>query len=95
MTAPRFCVGQRVRIADRTPTVHHRVPAYAKGQTGVVERVCGMHGQPEAFIRGDGAPLTRLYRIRMAQTDLWPNYAGNPGDRLDIEIFEHWLEDAK
>ncbi len=94
MSAPRFVVGQRVRIADRTPPVHHRVPAYAKGRTGTIERVCGEHGQPETYIRGDGQPVTRLYRVRIPQTDLWEGYSGTPADKVDIEIFEHWLEDA-
>ena len=95
MNAPRFSVGQRVRIADRTPPVHHRVPAYSKGHVGVIERVCGLHGEPEKFIRGDGKPLQRLYRVRIPQTDLWSPYEGNQKDKLDIEIFEHWLEPAQ
>ena len=92
MSEPQFVVGEQVRIADRISSVHHRVPAYAKGKVGVVERICGMHGQPENFIRGDGSPLTRLYRISLTQADLWPGYRGVSTDRLDIEIFEHWLE---
>ena len=92
MNGSRFDVGQRVRIADRTPPVHHRVPAYAKGRAGAIERICGLHGQPEKFIRGDGNPLTRLYRVRIAQTQLWPVYHGNPADKLELEVFEHWLE---
>lgn len=92
MTVPRFTVGQRVRIADRTPPVHHRVPSYVKGRCGVVERVCGMHGEPERYIRGDGKPFRRLYRVRIAQTDLWPAYEGVHDDKVEIEIFEHWLE---
>jgi len=95
MSDNQFCKGQRVRIAKRTPSVHHRVPAYAKGHVGVVERVCGLHGQPEKFIRGDGHPRKRLYRISLAQTDLWPDYRGAESDRLDIEVFEHWLEAAE
>lgn len=92
MSNAKFAVGERVRIAARSPGVHHRVPAYAKGKTGIVERVCGLHGQPEKFIRGDGRPLTRLYRISISQADLWLRYSGSRRDRLDIEIFEHWLE---
>jgi len=92
---PRFSTGQRVRIADRTPPVHHRVPAYAKGQVGVVERVCGMHGEPEKFIRGDGKPAQRLYRVKIPQKDLWDTYDGTERDDLEIEIFEHWLEPAE
>ena len=94
MSEPRFRVGQRVRIADRTPPVHHRVPAYAKGRVGTIERVCGMHGEPEKFIRGDGKPAQRIYRVRIPQDELWDGYQGASGDKLDIEIFEHWLEEA-
>ena len=95
MTPAQFSPGQKVRITNQTPPVHHRVPAYAKGKTGTVERVCGMHGTPEKFIRGDGQPAHRLYRIRIPQTSLWTQYEGAGQDVLDIEIFEHWLEAAE
>ena len=95
MTAPKFTAGQRVRIADRTPPVHHRVPSYAKGHVGVIERVCGMHGEPEKFIRGDGKPAKRIYRVRIPQSKLWNAYDGTESDLLEIEIFEHWLEPAE
>ena len=92
MTEPRFAVGQRVRIADRTPLVHHRVPSYAKGQIGVIERISGMHPDPERCIRGDGKPFQRIYRVRIPQANLWDSYNGSDDDNLEIEIFEHWLE---
>jgi len=92
MSDAMFHVGQRVRIDDRTPAVHHRVPSYVKGMSGIVERVCGLHGEPEKFIRGNGEPKRRIYRVRIPQTDLWPDYAGAVDDKLEIEIFEHWLE---
>jgi nitrile hydratase len=88
----KFAAGQRVRIADRTPLVHHRVPSYAKGQSGVIERVCGLHGEPEKFIRGDGQPPQRLYRVKILQKELWMSYDGAESDSLEIEVFEHWLE---
>lgn len=94
MNAPVYQVGQRVRIADRTPPVHHRVPSYVKGRVGVIERICGLHGEPEKFIRGDGEPKQRIYRVRIPQDALWADYDGMPDDKLDIEIFEHWLEPA-
>lgn len=94
MTDAAFEIGQRVRIADRTPPVHHRVPSYAKGHVGVIERVCGLHGQPEKFIRGDGEPRQRIYRVRIPQAELWQDYEGTNTDKLEIEIFEHWLEEA-
>ena len=95
MNEPQFQIGQRVRIADRTPPVHHRVPAYVKGHEGVIERVCGLHAEPEKCIRGDGKPFQRIYRVRIPQDQLWDNYNGTDADKLEIEIFEHWLEDAE
>lgn len=95
MNAPRFSHGQRVRIADRTPPGHHRVPSYVKGKIGVIERVCGMHGMPENFIRGDGRPAQRLYRVSIPQTRLWKSYDGADSDILEVDIFEHWLEPAE
>ena len=95
MTVPKFATGQRVRIADRTPPVHHRVPSYAKGQVGIIERICGIHGQPEKFIRGDGKPAQRIYRVSIPQVKLWNAYSGTESDLLEIEIFEHWLEPAE
>jgi len=89
-----FEVGQRVRIGDREPGVHHRVPAYAKGKVGVVQRVCGIHPMPEKSVRGDGEPLQRIYRVRLSMPDTWEGYQGGGRDELDIEIFEHWLEAA-
>lgn len=92
MNKPVFSVGQRVRIDDRTPPVHHRVPGYAKGHVGVIERICGLHGEPEKFIRGDGEPKQRIYRVQIPQAELWSDYDGTSKDKLEIEIFEHWLE---
>lgn len=94
MRAARFSVGQQVRIINRTPPVHHRVPSYAKGSLGIVERICGVHGDPERFFPGDGEPRQQLYRVRIAQPALWENYQGSEDDKLEIEIFENWLEAA-
>lgn len=94
MTEPSFSVGDKVRILGHSPPVHHRVPAYAKGREGIVERVCGLHGDPEKFIRGDGQPPQRIYRVRIPQAELWTDYDGSRRDTLEIEIFENWLEPA-
>ena len=94
MTA-RFQPGERVRIAERAQPLHNRTPLYARGQVGVVQRVCPAFGQPELLAYGgDGQPDQTLYRVRLKQSELWPDYAGPPRDHLEIEIFEHWLEPA-
>ena len=89
----RFTTGDRVRIAARFEERHHRVPAYVKGHVGTIERVCLAHPQPEhgAYHNLD-EPKETVYRVRLNQVDLWPDYDGPADDTLEIEIFEHWLE---
>ena len=95
VTEALYQSGDRVRILDATPPVHHRVPAYAKGAVGEIERVCDAFGQPETLsVGGTGEPNKTLYRVRLRQVDLWRDYSGNAADTLEIEIFEHWLEKA-
>ena len=42
----------------------------------------------------DGLPALPLYRVRFRQKDVWPDYAGNGEDVVEVEIFQHWLERA-
>ena len=90
----RFERGDPVRISSRFESRHHRVPAYAKGRAGVVERVCAhLFGRPEALAYGEAATAPEpVYRVRLNQRDLWPEYEGPAHDSLELEIFEHWLE---
>lgn len=88
-----FSVGEKVRIRASHPPGHRRTPHYVRGKTGVIERYCGTFRNPEELAYGfDGTPERELYRVRLAQTDLWPDYEGAPGDTLDLEIYDHWLE---
>ena len=90
-----FCNGDRVCIDDRAESRHHRVPAYAKGRCGEVVRVCAEQCHPEDLASGVlTGPRVGVYRVRLRQVDLWPDYDGAAGDCLDIEIYAHWLQRA-
>ena len=91
MTDP-FAPGDVVRVLRVNPPGHRRTPFYIRGKEGIVERVCGEFGNPEELGYGfDGLPKKRLYRVRFRQKDLWPDYEGNQGDTVDVDIYEHWL----
>jgi nitrile hydratase len=95
MSEPRFCVGSRVRVLDLAIEGHVRVPAYVRGKAGVVERYCGPYLNPEELAFGRAAgPAMHLYQVEFLQNALWERYEGDQGDRLFIEIYEHWLEAA-
>jgi nitrile hydratase subunit beta len=91
--AARFAPGDRVRVRRADPPGHLRTPWYIRGHAGTVERLCGTFPNPEelAYFR-PGLPAQPLYRVRFAQTALWPDYAGAESDTIDIEIYQHWLE---
>ncbi|SFD52164.1 nitrile hydratase [Bosea sp. CRIB-10] len=92
---PRFSAGARVYIVDLGKTGHVRIPWYVRYKEGEIERYCGAYANPEdlAYARHD-RPKVDLYRVRLRQTDLWPDYDGEKRDTLDIEVYDHWLEPA-
>lgn len=93
--AARFRAGDRVAVRAAYPIGHVRTPFYIRGKRGVVERLCGAFPNPEelAYARS-GEPAQPLYRVRFRQPDVWPDYAGQPGDVVEVEIYQHWLEPA-
>ncbi|MGH8668141.1 MAG: SH3-like domain-containing protein [Burkholderiales bacterium] len=92
---PRFQVGQLVKVRNTAPLGHIRTPFYIRGHVGAIERLCGSFPNPEELSQmRDGLPALPLYRVRFRQKDVWPDYRGPAGDVLEIEIFQHWLEEA-
>jgi nitrile hydratase len=91
--APVFWPGAPVRVIERYPIGHYRVPLYLRGKAGVVDSLVqpAVDNEEEGF--GRNAGLRRhYYRIAVPMSDIWSNYAGAAKDRLYIEVFETWLE---
>jgi nitrile hydratase len=94
---PLFAVGERVRVLDRRPVGHYRVPTYLRGKTAIVEAVIPrpwMNNEEEGFGRNAGG-LRHYYRIALPMDEVWSDYAGPAADGLRIEVFETWLERAE
>jgi hypothetical protein len=91
---PIFHPGDRIRICDRSPIGHYRVPQYLRGKTGAIEAVIEpalIDNEEEGYGRNAGS-RRHYYRIAVPMTELWPDYAGSARDGLRIEVFESWLE---
>jgi len=89
----RFKPGEEVRVMQAYPLGHVRTPFYIRGKTGIIERYCGSFPNPEELAQmRDGLPPVPLYRVKFRQRDVWPDYRGSSNDVLEIEIFQHWLE---
>jgi nitrile hydratase beta subunit-like protein len=93
--SPKFRSGDHVVVRAAFPIGHVRTPYYIRGKRGVIERLCGVYGNPEelAYAR-PGLPKQPLYRVRFRQHEVWPDYRGNGSDTVDIDIYQHWLEPA-
>ena len=93
---PRFAAGDRVRVLDLGKPGHVRIPFFVRHHIGTVERYCGAYPYPEELAYGRaGLPGIDLYRVHFLQKLLWPDYAGDPADTLEIEVYDHWLEPAE
>jgi hypothetical protein len=89
-----FAPGDRVRVRDRRPIGHYRVPTYLRGKAALVESIFlppQLNNEEEGFGRNAGGKR-HYYRIGLPMTEIWPAYAGSPRDTLRIEVFESWLE---
>lgn len=90
----RFAVGDRVRTKNIHPKTHTRLPRYARGRVGVVERVHGAHVFPDSVSAGKGEDPQWLYTVRFDARELWGPDA-DPKLKVSIEAFEPYLEHAR
>jgi len=89
--AARFKVGDRVRAKNIHPKTHTRLPRYARGHVGMVERLHGAHVFPDSIVAGKGEDPQWLYTVRFDARELWGTDA-DPTVKVSIEAFEPYLE---
>ena len=89
----RFALGDRVRTRPDRPDHHTRLPGYARGRVGTVERLHGVHVFADAHARGLGEQPQWLYGVRFEAADLWPQ-AADRSSTVAIDAWEPYLEPA-
>lgn len=90
----RFSVGCNVRAAAVQPEHHTRLPAYARGKMGVVERVHGVHVFPDTNARGLSESPQWLYTVKFAAREIWGESVRAPNSIISVDAFEPYLEPA-
>lgn len=88
-----FRVGDHVRARNINPKTHTRLPRYARGHVGVIERIHGCHVFPDAASTGAGEEPQWLYTVMFDGRELWGADA-DPTLKVSIEAFEPYLESA-
>jgi nitrile hydratase subunit beta len=92
-TRAGFHVGQRVRMRAHRVAHHTRLPGYAHGKLGVVERLHGSHVFADANAQGLGEWPQWLYTVVFDGTELWGAEAA-PGLKVSVDAWEPYLEAA-
>ena len=89
----RFKPGDKVRARNMHPATHTRLPRYARGHVGVVERNLGCNVFPDSAATGAGENPQWLYNVVFAGVELW-GADSDPTVKVSIDAFEPYLEAA-
>ncbi len=90
-TPPGFAAGDRVRMREAQVQHHTRLPAYARGRLGTIERVLGVHVFADTHAQGLGEQAQWLYTVVFDARELWGPDA-DAGLAVSIDAWEPYLE---
>jgi nitrile hydratase len=93
LVAARFQVGQSVRTRNVNPVTHTRLPRYARGKSGVIERDRGVAAFPDTSVYGQGDKPQHVYSVRFSAPEVW-GPAAAAQDAVYIDMWEDYLEPA-
>jgi nitrile hydratase beta subunit len=89
----RFQVGEQVRARNIHPVGHTRLPRYARGKLGAVDRDHGVFVFPDSNAHFLGEKPQHVYAVRFEARELWGEQAGTgPRDAVYIDLWDDYLE---
>jgi nitrile hydratase beta subunit len=91
--AASFHAGQRVRARNINPVGHTRLPRYARGKTGTINRDHGVFLFPDTNALFLGEKPQHVYSVRFASQELWGDQAA-PQDSVYLDLWDDYLEPA-
>jgi len=89
----RFRAGQQVRARNIHPSGHTRLPRYARGHVGTVDRDHGVYVFPDTNAHFLGENPQHVYSVRFAARELWGDQA-SARDAVYIDLWDHYLDPA-
>lgn len=90
---PRFKPGQHVRARNLNPKGHTRLPRYARGKVGRIERDHGVYNFPDANAEGRGPKRQHVYSVRFTGRELWGQQASEQ-HVVYIDLWDDYLDKA-
>jgi nitrile hydratase len=89
-TAPRFAIGDRIRVGDVQFAGHTRCPRYVCGHAGVVVRI-DSGAIPELEAHRRERVYESIYCVRFTAQELWGERA-EPDAVVHLDLYESYLE---
>ena len=89
----RNCRARRLGKYRAEHATHTRLPRYARGHVGVIERDHGCHVFPDSAATDSGENPQWLYTVVFDAAELWGADA-DPTLKISIDAFEPYLEAA-
>jgi nitrile hydratase subunit beta len=90
---PRFKAGQRVRARNMHPVGHTRLPRYARGKFGTIDRDHGVFVFPDTNSEFLGEKPQHVYSVGFSARELWGEQAA-PRDSVYLAMWDDYLEPA-
>jgi nitrile hydratase subunit beta len=90
---PHFHPGQRVRARNINPVGHTRLPRYARGKLGTVDRDHGVYVFPDTIAHSADENPQHVYSVRFTAQELWGDQA-SPRDSVYLDLWDDYLEPA-
>lgn len=87
----RFAPGDRVRVKDVEAPAHTRLPTYARGKLGVVERVHGRNVLPDVRAVRGGEVWEHTYLVAFDAREVFGGRA-EAGQELTLDVWESYIE---
>ena len=91
--APSFRAGQPVRARNINPVGHTRLPRYARGKLGIVDRDHGVYVFPDTIAHSADENPQHVYSVRFTARELWGDQA-SPRDSVYLDLWDDYLEPA-
>lgn len=91
--AANFAVGDRVLARRTNPIGHTRLPRFARGRQGVIDRDHGVFVFPDTNAHGLGPSPQHVYSVRFSARELWGPQAAAK-DSVYLDLWDAYLDPA-
>jgi nitrile hydratase len=89
----RFKVGDKVRVVNKNPLGHTRLPRYTRGRSGTIAIDHGVFVTPDTVAHGQGECPQHVYAVSFSAAELWGKEA-SPDNTIRVDLWDDYLEAA-